>query len=89
MPHAPPFIPPPSIGLPSVGCPTASSTETLVLGSDVPTCPRCATTDLDKVLSVVAIGRGGSSPDASASPPMGGGCGSCCDPRGPGACALD
>ncbi|MCC6764351.1 MAG: zinc ribbon domain-containing protein [Deltaproteobacteria bacterium] len=62
--------------------------ETLVLGSDVPTCPQCRATDLQRVLSVAAIGRSASA-TSSPAPAMGGGCGSCGDPRGPGACALD
>ncbi len=60
--------------------------ETLVMNGDVPNCPECRATDLERVLSVVAVGRGGQS-DAAA--PTAGGCGSCGDPRGPGACALD
>lgn len=63
--------------------------ETLVLGSDVPSCPECRATELERVLSVVAIGRGGERAAASTPMPAGGGCGSCGDPRGPGACALD
>ncbi len=63
--------------------------EALVMGSDVPTCPRCHTAELERVLSVVAIGRGGRAPAPAATVPMAGGCGSCGDPRGPGACASD
>jgi putative FmdB family regulatory protein len=63
--------------------------ETLVLGSDVPSCPRCRASDLDRVLSVVAIGRGAEHGGAPMPMPTGGGCGSCGDPRGPGACARD
>ena len=62
--------------------------EALVLGADVPTCPKCRAVDLERVLSVVAIGRGGREA-APAFAPSGGGCGSCGDPRGPGACAMD
>ncbi|MCC6849031.1 MAG: zinc ribbon domain-containing protein [Deltaproteobacteria bacterium] len=62
--------------------------ETLVLGSDVPSCPRCRATELERVLSVTAIGRSASTAPRPAQA-MGGGCGSCGDPRGPGACALD
>lgn len=63
--------------------------EALVLGGDVPACPACRAIDLDRVLSVVAIGRSaGPSPTPAAARPSGG-CGSCGDPRGPGACALD
>jgi putative FmdB family regulatory protein len=62
--------------------------ETLVLGSDdVPACPRCGTTDLERLLSAAAIGRGVR--DVSAAAPAPGGCGRCGDPRGPGACAVD
>ena len=63
--------------------------EALVLGGDVATCPKCSTTDLERVMSVVAIGRGGRDAAPTTSPMAGGGCGSCGDPRGPGACALD
>jgi len=61
--------------------------EALVLGADVPTCPKCSATTLERVLSVVAIGRSGTIGREAAAPS--GGCGSCGDPRGPGACALD
>ena len=62
--------------------------EALVLGSEAPVCPECRGTDLERVLSVVAIGRSGRDA-APAATTGGGGCGSCGDPRGPGACALD
>ncbi len=62
--------------------------EMLILGGDVPSCPRCRTTDLERVLSVTAIGRG-SDTAVGPAPAEGGGCGRCGDPRGPGACALD
>jgi putative FmdB family regulatory protein len=61
--------------------------EALVLGGDAPTCPQCRGAELERVLSVVAIGRGGRA--SAPAMPAGGGCGSCGDPRGPGACALD
>jgi putative FmdB family regulatory protein len=60
--------------------------EALVLGADVPICPKCRAADLERVMSVIAIGRGGRDP---APAPSTGGCGSCRDPRGPGACAMD
>jgi putative FmdB family regulatory protein len=64
--------------------------EALVLGADVPSCPECRATDLERVLSVVAIGRSSGTGGAAAPAAMtSGGCGSCGDPRGPGACALD
>lgn len=63
--------------------------ETLVLAADVPSCPACRATDLERVLSVVAIPRSGGEGSAAMSAPPVGGCGSCGDPRGPGACAFD
>jgi putative FmdB family regulatory protein len=62
-----------------------SEFETLVRGSDVPDCPSCHSTDLEKKLSVFATSV--STPEAAAfaaSP-----CGSCGHSRGPGACALN
>jgi putative FmdB family regulatory protein len=60
--------------------------ETLVTASRVPHCPVCAGADLEKQLSVFAVST--SSPrQADASPS--GGCGTCGDPRGPGACSLN
>ena len=58
--------------------------ETLVRGSEQPACPRCHGQHLDKQFSV--FGVGGKAADFPAGP---GPCGSCGDPRGPGACALD
>ena len=60
----------------------ARSFEALVMGSQAPECPGCSSGDLERVLSVVSVGRG---PAASEVAP----CGSCGDPRGPGACSLD
>ncbi len=60
--------------------------EPLVRATDVPTCPECRASDLERVLSVVAIGRGGRAAEPAGVPS--GGCGSCGDPRGPRACAL-
>jgi putative FmdB family regulatory protein len=56
--------------------------EALVFASDAPTCPKCASADLEKQLSAFAVGSGGGDPAPAASP-----CGRCGDPRGPGACA--
>jgi len=56
--------------------------EDLILGSEIPVCPKCESKQLDKLLSVFAV-NGPSQPDL---PP---GCGSCGDPRGPGACSLN
>jgi putative FmdB family regulatory protein len=57
--------------------------EALVRASTVPQCPACASTHLDKKLSVFATGTA----DAAPMPAMGP-CGSCGHPDGPGACAL-
>ncbi|MFO0983880.1 MAG: zinc ribbon domain-containing protein [Planctomycetota bacterium] len=56
--------------------------ETLVRGAEQPQCPHCHGRQLDKQFSVFGVGG----PSASDAP---GPCGSCGDPRGPGACSLD
>jgi len=56
--------------------------ETLVRSGTVPGCPSCASTDLAKKLSVFATAG-----DRAEAAPIA--CGTCGDPRGPGACALD
>ena len=58
--------------------------EALVYGKEKAQCPRCHATRLEPQLSVFAVSAKGSS--ASAAPL--GGCASCGDPRGPGACSL-
>jgi putative FmdB family regulatory protein len=58
--------------------------EALVYGKQKAECPKCHATKLDAQLSVFAVSAKGPS---SASPPAVG-CGSCGDPRGPGACSL-
>jgi putative FmdB family regulatory protein len=60
--------------------------EALVYGKEKAACPKCHTTKLTQQLSVFAVSAKGSSPSTSASPS--GACGSCGDPRGPGACSL-
>jgi putative FmdB family regulatory protein len=57
--------------------------ELLVRSDVTPACPRCGGTALTKLMSAAAIGRGGGDP-----PPAPGACGTCGDPRGPGACAM-
>ncbi len=32
--------------------------EALIFGADVPACPACQSTDLERILSVVAVGSG-------------------------------
>lgn len=60
--------------------------EAIVLGSQEPTCPSCQGSKLERLLSVFAVGKsdGFSSAESSFGP-----CGSCGDPRGPGACSMD
>jgi putative FmdB family regulatory protein len=68
------------------------SFEALVYGKQKAECPKCHATKLQPQLSVFAVSAKGSSASgsasASASASSGGGCGSCGDPRGPGACSL-
>ena len=59
--------------------------ETIVRGSEAPSCPSCRSTALEKQLSVFAVGAG----DGRALPAMPGPCGTCGDPRGPGACSMN
>jgi putative FmdB family regulatory protein len=59
--------------------------ETLVQGETAPSCPSCASTELDRQLSVFAVGRSAPAPSAHGAGP----CGTCGDPRGPGSCSLD
>jgi putative FmdB family regulatory protein len=58
--------------------------ETLVTGARQPACPSCHGTALDKQLSVFAVSTKSSSSSAAMAP-----CGTCGDPRGPGACSLN
>ena len=60
--------------------------EALVYGNEKPACPKCHSRKLASQLSVFAVSAKGAS--ASSRPAMGP-CGSCGDPRGPGACSLD
>jgi putative FmdB family regulatory protein len=57
--------------------------ETLVRSSDTPSCASCGSTTLEKKLSVFAA-RGGGQAEVAPS-----GCGTCGDPRGPGACRFN
>jgi len=61
--------------------------EALVYGKQKAECPKCHATKLAPQLSVFAVSAKGSSA-GSASPSPSGGCGSCGDPRGPGACSM-
>jgi putative FmdB family regulatory protein len=59
--------------------------ETIVLGSKRPACPSCTSTQLERRLSVFAVG--GKSSQLAGKEPVGP-CGTCGDPRGAGACAM-
>jgi len=60
--------------------------ETLVTGTTSPACPSCQSEKLEKQLSVFAVSsRGENASRRGAVAP----CGTCGDPRGPEACALD
>jgi putative FmdB family regulatory protein len=58
--------------------------EALVRGSEAPACPSCRGVELEKLFSAFAVG-GAESPQKFAGPAP---CGSCGDPRGPGACSM-
>lgn len=59
--------------------------EALVFGKDKAECPKCHGRKLEPQLSVFAApAKSGASPSMSAGP-----CGSCGDPRGPGACSME
>ena len=60
--------------------------ELIVSASTRPACPECGAERLEKQLSVFAVAHGQAS---AAGSHAGGACGTCGDPRGPGACALD
>ncbi|MBI1872716.1 MAG: zinc ribbon domain-containing protein [Acidobacteria bacterium] len=58
--------------------------EQLVRHGDHPACPDCGGEELEKLFSVFAAAVGG-----SRSGPAPGPCGTCGDPRGPGACSMN
>jgi putative FmdB family regulatory protein len=60
--------------------------EALVRGGDTPECPSCHSKELQRRLSVFAAHTNGGG-GVSATPM--GACGSCGDPRGPGACSMN
>lgn len=63
--------------------------ETLVTADRPPVCPGCDGRSLDKQLSVFAVSTSASSRSSSNSEPAFSACGTCGDPRGPGACNLN
>jgi putative FmdB family regulatory protein len=58
--------------------------ELLVRATEVPVCPSCHGTTLERKLSVFAAHTGAPPARTSAGP-----CGACGDPRGPGACSMN
>jgi putative FmdB family regulatory protein len=58
--------------------------EALVYGKEKAECPNCHGRKLAPQLSVFAVSAKGTTSSA----PTAGPCGSCGDPRGPGACAM-
>lgn len=60
--------------------------ELIVHGSTTPRCPMCQTQNIEKQLSAFAVSGGEEEIGFEGAP---GGCGTCGDPRGPGACAMD
>lgn len=58
--------------------------EALLYGSERAACPKCASAELEKRFSSFATH--GEAP-SDAPPP--GSCGTCGDPRGPGACSMN
>jgi putative FmdB family regulatory protein len=64
--------------------------EALVFGQQKAECPKCRSRKLEPQLSVFAVSAksgAGTRPSFPVSSP--GPCGSCGDPRGPGACSLN
>jgi putative FmdB family regulatory protein len=58
--------------------------EAIVYGEQQAECPACKSHNLKEQLSVFAVARSSGERAAAA-----GACGSCGDPRGPGACSMD
>jgi putative FmdB family regulatory protein len=59
--------------------------EHLTRAGDTPACPACHGADLQKLLSVFAVGAGEKAFDM----PSSAACGRCGDPRGPGSCSMN
>jgi putative FmdB family regulatory protein len=59
--------------------------EAIVMGGQKADCPKCHSRKLAPQLSVFAVSAKAAGSSTRA---MGGGCGSCGDPRGPGSCSL-
>jgi putative FmdB family regulatory protein len=63
--------------------------EELVIGGEEVACPRCSSAKLRKRFSTFATNGEPDNLRASAYRSSGSSCGTCGDPRGPGACSLD
>jgi putative FmdB family regulatory protein len=63
--------------------------ETLVRGSETPACPACHATTLERRMSVFAAHTDSGSWPRQIESTGPGACGSCGDPRGPGACSIN
>jgi len=59
--------------------------EAIVMGNKKAACPKCESKRLSQQLSSFAVGGEKSSQTMS----TGGPCGTCGDPRGPGACSMN
>ena len=59
--------------------------EVIVQGRTTPECPACHGTSLERALSTFAVSSNGRTAAQSGPGP----CGTCGDPRGPGACSLN
>jgi putative FmdB family regulatory protein len=60
--------------------------ETIVYGSNEPACPSCSSADLQRLLSTFAVSSSSQRAAATDAPSA---CGTCGDPRGPGACSIN
>jgi putative FmdB family regulatory protein len=67
----------------------ANEFEALVRSSETPECPACHGTALERRLSVFAAHTSGAPGRMTSPSPSSGPCGSCGDPRGPGACSIN
>lgn len=61
--------------------------EALVRSAETPECPSCHSRDLERRLSVFAAHT--ASPGPASKSFAGSPCGTCGDPRGPGACSMN
>jgi putative FmdB family regulatory protein len=62
--------------------------EVLVRNGAAPTCPACQSAALERRQSVFAA-RSAAGASSVSQVAVGGGCGHCGDPRGPGACSMN